>query len=228
MKYRKVVKGIFLERPNRFIARVVIDGNEEVVHVKNTGRCREILKKGTEVVLEEAFGEKRKTRYSLIGAYKGSMLINIDSLIPNTVISEAISNGEIEELRNISFLKREVTFRKSRFDIYCEGNERKIFIEVKGATLEVDKVAMFPDAPTERGTKHVLEMKEAVEMGYEGYIIFLIQMKGVRCFMPNSKMDSRFSEGLKKAASHGVKILAFDSIVEEDGIVLGERINVIL
>lgn len=228
MKYTKVVKGIFLERPNRFVARVVIDGNEEVVHVRNTGRCREILKEGTEVILEEASGDKRKTRYSLIGAYKGDVLINIDSQIPNMVISEAIKSGVVEELRNISFLKREVTFQKSRFDIYCEGNDRKIFIEVKGATLEVDKVAMFPDAPTERGTKHVLEMMEAVDMGYDGYIIFLIQMRGVQYFTPNFKMDFRFSEGLKKAANHGVKILAFDSIVEEDGIVLGERINVIL
>jgi sugar fermentation stimulation protein A len=228
MEYRKVVKAIFLERPNRFIARVVINDSEEVVHVRNTGRCREILINGTEVILEEAFGDKRKTKYSLIGAYKGNMLVNIDSQIPNMVICEAIKNREIEELENISFLRREVTFKKSRFDIYCEGNGRKVFIEVKGATLEVDKVAMFPDAPTERGTKHVLEMIEAVEMGYEGFIIFLIQMKGVNYFKPNYEMDEKFSEGLKKAASHGVKILAFDSIVEENGIILGDRLNVML
>jgi sugar fermentation stimulation protein A len=228
MEYRKVVKAIFLERPNRFIARVVINDSEEVVHVRNTGRCRELLINGTEVILEEAFGDKRKTKYSLIGAYKGSMLVNIDSQIPNMVICEAIKNRQIEELDNISFLRREVTFKKSRFDIYCEGSGRKVFIEVKGATLEVDKVAMFPDAPTERGTKHVLEMIDAVEMGYEGFIIFLIQMKGVNYFKPNYEMDEKFSEGLKKAASHGVKILAFDSIVEENGIVLGDRLNVML
>lgn len=226
MKYTKVIKGIFLERPNRFIARVIINGNEETVHVKNTGRCREILRPGAEVILEEADNENRKTKYSLIGAYKDDVLFNIDSQIPNIVISEAIRNKEIDEFQNITFLKREVTFKNSRFDIYCEGNNRKIFIEIKGVTLEKDKTAMFPDAPTQRGLKHVMELIEAVKMGYEGFIIFLIQMKGVNYFTPNYEMDNKFSEGLKKAAKNGVKILAFDSIVEEDGIILGESINV--
>ncbi len=226
MKYTKVIKGIFLERPNRFIARVIINGNEETVHVKNTGRCREILRPGTEVILEEADNENRKTKYSLVGAYKGDVLINIDSQIPNMVISESIKNNEIEEFQNITFLKREVTFKNSRFDIYCEGTNRKIFIEIKGVTLEKDKTAMFPDAPTQRGLKHVMELMEAVKIGYEGFVIFLIQMKGVNYFTPNYEMDSKFSEGLKKAAKNGVKILAFDSIVEEDGIILGESIKV--
>ncbi|KNY28489.1 DNA/RNA nuclease SfsA [Pseudobacteroides cellulosolvens] len=226
MKYTKVIKGIFLERPNRFIAKVIINGNEETVHVKNTGRCREILRPGTEVILEETDNKNRKTKYSLIGAYKGNVLINIDSQIPNMVISEAIRNKEIYEFQNITFLKREVTFKNSRFDIYCEGNSRKMFIEVKGVTLEKDKTAMFPDAPTQRGLKHVKELMEAVKMGFEGFVIFLIQMKGVTCFTPNYEMDIKFSEGLKKASKNGVKILAFDSIVEEDGIILGESINV--
>jgi len=226
MKYGKVIKGIFLERPNRFIARVIINGNEETVHVKNTGRCREILRPGTEVILEESDNENRKTKYSLIGGYKGNVLINIDSQIPNVVISDAIRNNEIEEFWDIVFLKREVTFKSSRFDIYCEGNNRKVFIEVKGVTLEKDGMAMFPDAPTQRGLKHVMELTEAVKMGYEGFIIFLIQMKGVYYFTPNYEMDIKFSEGLKKAEKSGVKILAFNSIVNEDGIELGEKINV--
>jgi sugar fermentation stimulation protein A len=226
MKYGKIVKGIFLERPNRFIAKVIINGNEETVHVKNTGRCREILKPGTEVILEEYDNENRKTKCSLIAAYKGNMLINIDSQIPNAVVSDAIRNYEIEEFRDVVSLKREVSFKSSRFDIYCEGNNRKIFIEVKGVTLEKDGTAMFPDAPTQRGLKHVMELKEAVRMGYEGFIIFLVQMEGVNCFTPNYEMDIDFSKGLKKAQKGGVKILAFNSIVNEDEIELGERINV--
>ncbi len=226
MKYSNVRTATFLQRPNRFIAHVLIEGREEIVHVKNTGRCREILQKGTEVILEEATNKDRKTKYSLIAAYKGDVLINIDSQIPNAVVFESIKENMVKELLNVSKLNREVVYGNSRFDLYFEAGEKKGFIEVKGVTLENDGVAMFPDAPTERGTKHIYEMIKAVEEGYSGYIFFLIQMKGVQCFTPNSLQDPKLAEALSLAKKKGVSILAYDSVVTMDGIVLGDPIKI--
>ncbi|MFA5523593.1 MAG: DNA/RNA nuclease SfsA [Tissierellales bacterium] len=227
MKYLKTVEGTFLKRPNRFIAHVLIDGNEEIVHVKNTGRCNELLVPGAKVILEDCSNNpNRKTRYSLIAVWKGDMLVNMDSQVPNTVVFEALKEGKIKEIKDIVYSKREVTFGKSRYDIYYESEHQKGFIEVKGVTLENHGVSMFPDAPTERGAKHVLEMIEAVKEGYRGTIFFLIQMKRTNEFRLNWQMDKNFSEAVKLASENGVEILAYDSIVSEDSIVIDKAIKI--
>jgi sugar fermentation stimulation protein A len=226
MKYSIVKNATFLQRPNRFIAHVLVDEKEEIVHVKNTGRCKEILQEGTAVIIEEAANKERKTKYSLISAYKRDVLINIDSQIPNAVVYESIKNNLIKELPTVTKLSREVVYGNSRFDLYFEAGEQKGFIEVKGVTLETDGVAMFPDAPTERGTKHIYEMIKAVREGYAGYIFFLIQMKGVSYFTPNRIRDPKLAEALSIAIENGVSVLAYDSVVTEDGIVIGAPVRI--
>lgn len=228
MKYTTVKAAKFIKRPNRFLAHVIVDDKEEIVHVKNTGRCREILLEGTSVILEEATNKNRKTNYSLIAAYKGEVLINIDSQVPNTVVYEGIKDKKIKEIPEVTKLTREVVYGNSRFDLYFETKEQRGFIEVKGVTLEVDGVALFPDAPTERGCKHVYEMIKAVDEGYAGYIFFLIQMKGVNYFTPNVIRDPKLTEALKLAIEKGVTILAYDSIVCEDEIIIGSQVIVCL
>lgn len=214
----EIIEATFIKRPNRFIAHVLIDGEEEIVHVRNTGRCKEILIEGTTVYLEKANNPNRKTKYSLVSAYKGDILINIDSQIPNAVVFEALKEGKIREIKEVTKAKREVTYGNSRFDIYYEAEGERGFIEVKGVTLEKDKIAMFPDAPTKRGTKHVKEMIKAVSEGYKGYIFLLIQMKGTKYFTPNTKMDKNFSDALKEASEKGVKILVYDCIVTPESL----------
>ncbi|KPU42408.1 sugar fermentation stimulation protein A [Oxobacter pfennigii] len=228
MKYKDTFAAEFIKRPNRFIAHVLLNGKEEIVHVKNTGRCREILIPGIKVILEKAGNPDRKTAYSLIGGYKGDTLINIDSQVPNACIFEGIQNKKIDALNDVIKLKREVTYKNSRFDIYFETPSEQGFIEIKGVTLEQNGTALFPDAPTERGYKHVNEMIEAIDEGYRGYIFFLIQMKGVDIFTPNINMDPEFSKALKKAKEKGVKILAFDSLVKENEIIVDKEIEVII
>ncbi len=228
MKYINIVKGIFLKRVNRFIAYVLIDKIENVVHVKNTGRCRELLLAGAIVILERAKTPERKTAFSLIAVYKGERLINMDSQVPNHVVFEAMKAGLIPEFSTAMTIKKEVTYGNSRFDIYFESDQHKHFIEVKGVTLEEEGITMFPDAPTLRGTKHVHEMIKAVESGYRGTIFFLIQMKNVHSFKPNVKMDKDFCHALTLAASRGVNLLAYDSIVREDEIVLGDPVPILL
>lgn len=226
MKYAVVKKALFIERPNRFLARVMIDRKDELVHVKTTGRCREILQKGASVILEETANANRKTKYSMIAAYKNDMLINLDSQVPNLVVYESIVEGRIKELPGYTKLKREVVYGNSRFDLYFENLEQRGFIEVKGVTLETEGIALFPDAPTIRGTKHIYELINAVEEGYTGILFFLIQMKGVTCFTPNEKRDPEFTKALKLAKKKGVTILAYDSVVQEDGIMIGDPIRV--
>lgn len=228
MKYKSAITASFINRPNRFLAHVMMDGREEVVHVKNTGRCREILTEGTGVILEEAEAAGRKTRYSLISAYKGGVLINIDSQVPNAVVYQSILEGGIAELPKVTKLSREVTYGNSRFDLYFEAGEQKGFIEVKGVTLEAEGVALFPDAPTQRGTRHIYEMIHAVEEGYTGYLFFLIQLKGVSRFTPNWRQDPDFAEALSLARAKGVTILAYDSIVTENEIRLGDPVEIYL
>ena len=229
MKYKKMVEGKFIRRPNRFIAHVIIHGKEEVVHVKNTGRCRELLIPGARVILEDCSQNiSRKTKYSLIAVYKGELLVNMDSQVPNAVVYEALKDNKIEFFRDLTFIKREKTYGNSRFDIYYEKGLKKGFVEVKGVTLEVEGQAMFPDAPTIRGAKHVLEMVDAVNQGYEGSIIFLIQMKGISSFRPNWEMDENFSNAIKYANDNGVNVLAYDSFVLEDEIRIGSPIPVFL
>lgn len=223
MKYDNIVEGIFIERVNRFIARVKINNNEVLVHVRNTGRCKELFIYGTRIFLEKSSNPNRKTAYSLVSIYKNDMLINIDSQIPNAVVFEGIMNGKIEELKDIITLKREVTYGSSRFDLYYETSTHKGFIEVKGVTLEHDGIAMFPDAPTERGRKHVLELVQASTAGYVNYLFFLIQMKGIHTFKPNYETDLLFAMALKSAQQSGVTVILFDSIIDRETISLGER-----
>ena len=221
MKYKNVVKGTFIERPNRFIAKVDIDGNIHTVHVKNTGRCKELLIKGATVYLAKSDNESRKTLYDLIAVEKKRenkepLLINMDSQIPNSVAEEFLIKGNLFSKNAI--IKREVTYKNSRFDLYIEDNGKKSFLEVKGVTLESDGIAMFPDAPTIRGVKHINELVSAIADGYEAYILFVIQMKGVKLFKPNAKMHKEFADVLSFAKKNGVKVLAVDSIVTKDSI----------
>lgn len=226
MKYNTIQQGIFIERPNRFIAKVLIDGAVEVVHVKNTGRCREILIPGTKVILEKAKNEGRKTAYSLIAVYKGEMLVNIDSQAPNQVTFEALKQGFVPQFGDLTRLTKEVKFGNSRFDLYYETESEKGFIEVKGVTLEREGIALFPDAPTERGAKHLTELAEVVKSGLAGWIFFVIQMKGPHRFLPNTAMDSKFTEALRIAKDSGVQILAYDSVVVPDGLALGRPVPI--
>ena len=226
MKYENIKEAVFIERPNRFIANVCIEGKEEKVHVKNTGRCRELLIKGCRVFLEESKNNARKTKYSLVAVYKGERLINMDSQIPNYVAEEALKKGIIKEIGIPDFVKREVKYSQSRFDIYYEKDGRKGFIEVKGVTLEKNGEVLFPDAPTERGTKHIKELIKAKKEGYEAAVLFVIQMKDVSFFAPNAETDKDFSQALKNAKEEGVNILAYDCDVKEDEIVLKDKVEV--
>jgi len=178
MKYGKIVHGCFDKRVNRFIAEVFIDGIKKRVHVKNTGRCKELLLPGVDLLLEYSDSPNRKTKYSLIAVNKNGNWVNIDSQAPNAVAYEALKSGKIARFKEIDLLRREVTYGNSRFDIYFERGKEKGFIEVKGVTLEEDGIAMFPDAPTTRGTKHVLELIKAIDEGYTAAILFIIQTKG--------------------------------------------------
>jgi sugar fermentation stimulation protein A len=230
MRYENIVTGTFIRRPNRFIAHVEIAGREETVHVKNTGRCAELLVPGAQVVLEQApAGSVRKTAFSLIAVYKGDLLINMDSQAPNRVVFEAAAWGHLnaEADSSIVHVRQEVVFGKSRFDLYWETElGTKAFMEVKGVTLEENGTVRFPDAPTERGTRHVLEMIEAVKAGYSGYLMFLIQMKGVSLFRPNERMDPAFARALRLASQSGVRVLAYDAVVQPDSMVLGSPVEI--
>ena len=229
MKYNKIIEGIFLERPNRFIAKVMINGKEETVHVKNTGRCKELLVPGAKIILEDCSHNKnRKTKYSLIAVWKKDMLVNMDSQVPNKVVFDAILQNKIKGLENLDYLKREVTFANSRFDMYFEEGDEKGFIEVKGVTLENNTISMFPDAPTDRGTKHVLEMIQAVKEGYKGIIFFLVQMKGPEEFRLNWEMDENFSKAIKLASENGVEIIVYDSIITKNSIYIDQPVEISL
>jgi len=224
MKYKYIKSGIFISRPNRFIAIVIIDGKEEICHVKNTGRCRELLIPGTTVFLEEHDNKNRKTKFSLIGVMKGNRLINMDSQAPNKVVYEWIKAGNL--FQNVNLLKSEKTFGNSRFDLYVETDDKKIYIEVKGVTLEEDNIVRFPDAPTIRGIKHIYELIECKNQGFDAYIIFVIQMKEVAYFEPNDKTHKEFGEALRVARDSGVNIIAYDSIITEDSINIHKEVKV--
>lgn len=224
MKYERVVKGEFLSRPNRFIAKVLIDGNEETVHVKNTGRCRELLTDKAEVFLSVASNPERKTKYDLIAVRKGKKLINMDSQIPNDVAEEYLKKGNL--FSSDAVIRREVTCGNSRFDFYIEDGNERIFLEVKGVTLENDGVAMFPDAPTERGVKHINELSNLVLQGYKAYILFVIQMEDVFLFKPNDVTHKAFGDALREAKSSGVNIIAMNCKVEENSIEMLKEIEV--
>ncbi|WP_298483722.1 DNA/RNA nuclease SfsA [uncultured Ruminococcus sp.] len=229
MKYKQIISGIFLERPNRFIAHVEIDGVPEIVHVKNTGRCKELLLSGSTVYLSVADNPSRKTKYDLIAVEKQRdgappLLINMDSQIPNAAAEEWLRTGTLFSPHAV--IRREVTYGNSRFDFFVTDGERKAFLEVKGVTLEEKGIAMFPDAPTERGVKHLRELIQCRQDGYEAYVLFVIQMKEMTAFRPNDMTHSAFGDALREADRTGVKILAMDCAVTPDSIVLDEAVPV--
>ena len=225
MKYGTVVPGRFLARPNRFIAHVELDGQTQICHVKNTGRCRELLVPGAQVYLED-FGPdtKRKTRYDLIAVEKGSLLINMDSQAPNKTVEEFLRAGGLWE--SPTLVRPETKWGNSRFDFYLEQGERKAFLEVKGVTLEQEGLALFPDAPTQRGVKHLEELTAAAAAGFEAYVLFLIQMKGVHTFRPNWELHPQFGQALVQAAQAGVHVLAYDCRVTPSTMVLDAPVPV--
>jgi sugar fermentation stimulation protein A len=226
MKYGEMVNGTFEKRLNRFIAKVFIDGQKEKVHIKNTGRLKELLLPGAEILLEYSNSPKRKTKYSLIAVKKDGGWVNIDSQAPNTAVFEALLNGELKEYGNMDMIKREVTYGASRFDLYFEKGKEKGFIEVKGVTLERNGVAMFPDAPTLRGTKHVQGLIETARQGYTAAVLFLIQMKGCKQFTPHKEMDEAFAAAVQRASKEGVQKLAYDCIVKENELLLDQPVPV--
>lgn len=226
MKYERISKGTFLERPNRFIAYAELDGKTEVIHVKNTGRCAELLIPGASIYVQESDNPARKTKWDLIGVEKGSRMINMDSQVPNLVVKEWIESGHLTS--DIRMVRPETAYGNSRFDLYVETGSSRIFIEVKGVTLEEEGVVRFPDAPSDRAVKHLQELEKAVREGYEAYVFFVIQMKGVRYFTPNMDTHPAFCEALKSAKAAGVNILAYDCRVSGDQIEIADPVPVVL
>lgn len=227
MRYQSIKTGHFIKRPNRFIAYVEIDGKEEIVHVKNTGRCAELLVPGATVYVQKAEEESaRKTAWDLIGVQKDGRKINMDSQVTNHVVKEWIEAGKW--FSDVTLIRPETTYGSSRFDLYVEYGDKKAFIEVKGVTLEEDGIVRFPDAPSERAVKHMEELQKVVKDGYEAYVFFVIQMKGVRYFTPNRRTHEAFAEALVKAEAAGVKVLARDCEVTKDSITIADEVPVVL
>lgn len=221
MRYKEMVEGVFLERPNRFVARVLVDGTEVICHVKNTGRCKELLIPGVQVWLQRENASNRKTEYSLIAVKKGDLLVNMDSQAPNRVAYEWI----VREMQP-DVICREKRYGNSRFDLYIEKKGKKCYIEVKGVTLEKDGVALFPDAPTLRGVKHVRELIACKREGFDACILFVIQLKGVHLFRPNAETQREFREALAEAKDAGVEISAYDCLVTVDGLQIDQPVAV--
>lgn len=224
MKYKNTIEGTFISRPNRFIANVLIDGKNEVCHVKNTGRCKELLINGATVFLEKSPNPNRKTAYDLIGVCKGEEIVNIDSQAPNKVACEWLTNM----FPDATVFKSEKTWGDSRFDFYIESDGEKIFIEVKGVTLGKDGVAMFPDAPTLRGIKHLNGLAEWVKQGHRAIALFIIQMSGVKYFTPNKETHPEFAAALKQAKNQGVEIIAVECDVTQNTLTARRETEVIL
>ena len=252
MKYNQVVPGIFLQRPNRFIAHILINGKEEVCHVKNTGRCRELLIPGCTVYCAVSDNPQRKTKYDLIAVEKSienqivfanagipslhgkstpeahsTLLVNMDSQAPNAAVKEWLRSGA-SPFGKIDFLKPEYKYGNSRFDFYLECNSRKIFLEVKGVTLEDNGVVLFPDAPTERGVKHVRELIRCHEEGFETYVLFVVQMEHAQYFTPNRKTHPQFADALCDARDAGVQLLAYTCKVAPDVMNIDKELKISL
>lgn len=224
MRYEQMKQGIFRSRPNRFIAHVEIDGQTEICHVKNTGRCKELLVDGATVYVQEHDSPTRKTKYSLIAVQKGDLLINMDSQAPNDAVAEWLPHSGL--FQQITLQKREAVYGNSRFDFYVEADGKRCCIEVKGVTLEEDGVVRFPDAPTQRGAKHLMELCKCVEEGYEGYVIFVIQMQPVQYFTPNRERDPAFAAALEQAKAAGVHIIAVDCRITPDSMAIDRFVPV--
>ena len=226
MRYHAVEKGRFLARPNRFIAHVELEGRTEVCHVKNTGRCRELLLPGAAVYLERSDNPARKTKYDLVAVEKSGLLINMDAQAPNKVFGEWAAAGRF--LPGLAAIRPEFTWEDSRFDFLLEDARGKYFVEVKGVTLEENGEARFPDAPTERGVKHLRGRQRAVEQGHRAAVFFVIQMKGVSSFRPNDATHPAFGEVLRAAAGAGVGVFAYDCLVTPESLVIDAPVPVVL
>ena len=223
MQYSNMIPGIFLARPNRFIAHVEIDGRQEIVHVKNTGRCRELLVPGAQVWCQESSNPSRKTKYDLIAVQKGQRLINMDSQAPNTAVREWLASGGLGQLEN---LKAETHQGDSRFDFSFTKDGIPCFLEVKGVTLENDGICAFPDAPTERGVKHLQCLTRLAKAGFGAYVLFVIQMKNVRYLHPNDATDPAFGAALREADVSGVQLLALDCAVTHNSMTIGSPVEI--
>lgn len=223
MKYDNMTPGVFLARPNRFIAHVELDGKEEIVHVKNTGRCRELLPAGAKVWCQRSDNPNRKTKFDLITVQKGERLINMDSQAPNAAVKEWLLAGGLGEIQN---LRAETVHGDSRFDFSFTLDEKTCFLEVKGVTLEEDGICAFPDAPTERGVKHLRGLTRAAKEGYGAYVLFVIQMPDVKYLHPNDATDPAFGAALREAAANGVQVIAMDCAVAPDTMDIRLRVPV--
>lgn len=223
MQYKNIVPGVFLNRPNRFIAHIEIGGRQEICHVKNTGRCRELLPAGARIFCQRSDNPNRKTKYDLITVKKGHRLINMDSQAPNIAAGEWLAAGG---LGTIASLRAEVTHGASRFDFSFIKDGKPCFLEVKGVTLESEGVCAFPDAPTARGVKHLQGLTQAAAEGFGAYVLFIIQMENVKYLHPNDTTDPAFSQALRTAAAAGVQVLAMDCRVTEDSMTVQNPVEV--
>ena len=223
MTYDNICRAVFIDRPNRFIANIELDGHPVVCHVKNTGRCRELLVPGACVLVQMSASEQRKTPCDLVAVWKGQRLINMDAQAPNKVFGEWLSSGGLGFMPSV--IRPECTHGDSRFDFYFEDGPRRCFAEVKGVTLEADDIVRFPDAPTERGVKHLRGLARCVDEGLEAYAVFIIQMRGVKYFEPNWKTHPQFGAALREAAAAGVRILAYDCDVTENSLSICKQVE---
>ena len=223
MRYENMVPGIFLSRPNRFVAHVEIEGQEQIVHVKNTGRCRELLPAGAKVWCQHWDNPSRKTKYDLILVQKGERLICMDSQAPNAAAKEWLLNGGLGQIEE---LKGEYTHGDSRFDFSFVKDGRRCFLEVKGVTLENDGVCAFPDAPTQRGVKHLQGLTRLAQEGYGAYVLFVIQMADVKYLHPNDATDPAFGNALREARRQGVEVLAVECAVTRNSMAITTPVEV--
>jgi len=224
MRYTNIKKAVFLDRPNRFIANILLDGKPLVCHVKNTGRCKELLLPGADIFVQMSANPLRRTPCDLISVYKGKRLINMDSSAPNTVFGEYLRSGAMGFVPE--YIKAECTRGDSRYDYYFEHKGKAAYAEVKGVTLEEGGVVRFPDAPTERGVKHLRGLMDCAKAGFDAYAVFIVQMSDVSYFEPNRATHPLFADALKEAAENGVKILALDCKVSEDSLIAASSVPV--
>lgn len=224
MKYSNIVEARFIDRPNRFIANILVNGEKAVCHVKNTGRCRELLTENAVIFVQHCDSPGRKTAYDLIAVQKGDRLINMDSSAPNRVFGEYLAGGGLGFVPGL--IKAESTHGDSRFDFYFENGEKAGYAEVKGVTLEDNGIVRFPDAPTQRGLKHLRGLMNCVKEGYDAYAVFIIQMENVLYFQPNYETHPEFGELLREAQKAGVKLIAVDCRVSPDSLTAGKAVEI--
>lgn len=224
MIYKNIFKGEFICRPNRFVAHCLVDGVQQICHVKNTGRCKELLVSNATVYLEKSDNLSRKTLFDLVAVQKGNRLINMDSNAPNTAAGIWLGCGNLIEKPTL--VRAETVYGNSRFDFYVESETEKAFVEVKGVTLEENGVVMFPDAPTQRGVKHINELIKCIEDGYKAYLLLVVQMENVKYFTPNKATDPKFCEALRRAENAGVKLVAMDCTVTENDMIIKSNVEI--